>query len=158
MSDAEGWYMAEGDQPVGPFSLDALKRKIQAGKLTRANLVYHDSVGWKETRGIPELEEVFKELLGVSSSTTSQPGSPTKTVAASIDSKSRVKKFIAPAVAVFIIAIAAMIFSRELPPVRPNQSKKLKKIKTPACPKRNRWRQPKKNTSMAMFPVPLCRM
>ena len=68
----EGWYVAEGEQPEGPFSLDALKRRIWVGKLTRANLVYHSDSGWSEARDIPELEKVFKEVLKSSSPENSQ--------------------------------------------------------------------------------------
>ena len=61
--EQHGWYVVENNQPVGPSSLAILKAKISSGTVASTDLVYHKEIGWKEASSVPELGEVFRDML-----------------------------------------------------------------------------------------------
>jgi GYF domain 2 len=56
---SETWYYAEADRPVGPISLDELKRRLSKMKERRKKLVWNASFSeWREAGTVPELDIV----------------------------------------------------------------------------------------------------
>jgi membrane protease subunit (stomatin/prohibitin family) len=54
------FHVAEGGQPTGPFALSELKRRIEAGELTRASLVWTQGMSaWASAESVAEIAHLF---------------------------------------------------------------------------------------------------
>ncbi len=73
MPKNDGWYIAEGEEPKGPFKFDHLEEQVRTGKLNPTDLVYHKNTGWKEVRSIHDLEDIYKQILSQSASRSDKP-------------------------------------------------------------------------------------
>jgi Ca-activated chloride channel family protein len=52
----QNWFFAQNGQPVGPVTLDHLRGLAAAGRLTAADLVYHEGLpNWVPAGSVPEL-------------------------------------------------------------------------------------------------------
>jgi len=54
------FHVAQGGQATGPFPISELERRIQAGELTSASLVWSQGMSaWTRADSVPELSGLF---------------------------------------------------------------------------------------------------
>jgi tetratricopeptide (TPR) repeat protein len=110
--EQHGWYVVENNQPVGPESLSNLKAKIGSGAIAPTDLVYHKEIGWKEASSVPELGDVFRNML---SHTPSEPRETSASGSTDISrgfSSLRMKRMIVGVSLVLVVLFGFMIFNR----------------------------------------------
>jgi len=57
------YYIAKGDEPDGPYSIDEVEEMIKDGELKRDNKVWYSGLErWKKADSVDELHQIFKLL------------------------------------------------------------------------------------------------